>query len=62
VTRRRLRLDFASWVARMQTPDLHQQAIRSLQGYMSGDVTRHFEIDADGSFTLDTATIVAKPV
>jgi hypothetical protein len=46
----------------MQTPDLHQQAIRSLQGYMSGDVTRHFKIDADGSFTLDTATIVAKPV
>jgi len=62
VTQRRLRLDFATWVARMQTPELHQQAIRSLQGYMSADVTRHFEIAADGSFTLDTMTILAKPV
>lgn len=62
VTRRRLRLDFATWVARMQTSELHQQAIRSLQSYMSSDVTRHFEIAADGSFTLDTMTILAKPV
>jgi SAM-dependent methyltransferase len=62
VTRRRLRLDFATWVARMQTPVLHQQAIRSLQGYMSSEVTRHFEIAEDGSFTLDTMTILAKPV
>ncbi|HVJ35901.1 MAG TPA: class I SAM-dependent methyltransferase [Terriglobia bacterium] len=62
VTTRRLRLEFTSWVTRMQTPELHQQAIRSLQQRMPADIQQHFEIGADGSFTLDTATIVAKPV
>jgi len=61
VTRRRLRLDFASWVARIQTPELHQQAIRSLQQRMASDITQHFEIAEDGSFTLDTMSIVATP-
>ncbi len=62
VTRRRLRLDFASWVARMQTPEIHVQAIRSLQQRMSAEVARHFEIESDGSFTIDTMTMLAKPV
>lgn len=62
VTTRRLRLEFTSWVTRMQTPELHQQAIRSLQQRMPADIQQHFEIGADGSFTLDTATIVARPV
>ena len=62
VTRRRLKLDFASWIARMQTPDIHVQAIRSLQQRMASDVTGHFEIAEDGSFTIDTATLIAKPV
>jgi SAM-dependent methyltransferase len=62
VTPRRLRLDFTSWVARIQTPEVHQQAIRSLQQHMASDITQHFEIDADGSFTLDTMSMLAKPV
>jgi hypothetical protein len=61
VTPRRLRLEFASWVARMQTPEVHQQAIRSLQKHMSNDVSQHFELAEDGSFTLDTMSMVAKP-
>jgi hypothetical protein len=43
----------------MQTSALHTAAIRSLQQQASLDVQRYFEIEADGSFTLDTALIVA---
>jgi hypothetical protein len=60
-TRRRLPLDFAAWVERMQTPEIHVQAIRSLQARMSAEVARHFDIRADGSFTLDTLTLEAVP-
>src|SRR5215831_19425507 len=41
-TRRRLRLDFASWVARMRTPPVFVEAIRALQREMAADVTGHF--------------------
>jgi len=61
MTRRRLRLDFASWVARMRTPPLHVEAIRSLQAAMAADVAGHFAIEADGSFTIDTMTLEATP-
>ena len=60
VTRRRLHLEFASWVARMRTPDIHVQAIRSLQACMAREVIEHFAIEPDGSFMLDTATIEAR--
>jgi ubiquinone/menaquinone biosynthesis C-methylase UbiE len=56
----RLRLDFASWIARMQTPDTHVAAIRSLQGRAADVVRQHFHVEADGSFTVDTALIVAR--
>lgn len=55
--RRRLFLEFASWVARIRTPELHVAAIRSLMAGASRDVVEHFEIQADGSFTLDTLTL-----
>ena len=60
-TRRRLRLDFASWVARMRTPPVFVEAIRALQKEMAADVTGHFAIEADGSFTIDTMTLEASP-
>jgi len=60
-TRRRLRLDFAGWVARMRTPPLHVEAIRALQAQMAAEVTGHFAIEADGSFTIDTMTMEATP-
>jgi len=37
-----VRLDFASWIARMRTPEIRAQAIRSLQAEMSSDVVTHF--------------------
>ncbi|MEC4591167.1 MULTISPECIES: class I SAM-dependent methyltransferase [Nitrospirillum] len=62
VTQRRLRLEFASWIARMSPPDSHVAAIRSLQDRMADMVRSHFAIEADGTFTLDTATFEAVPV
>ncbi len=57
VTARRVRLDFTSWVERMATPAPQVAAIRALQAQMADDVTRHFALEADGSFTIDTAAI-----
>lgn len=54
--RHRLRMEFASWVARMRTPDVMVSAIRALQATVSEPVRRHFAIEADGSFMIDVAT------
>ena len=54
---RRLRLDFAAWVGRMNTPPAHIAAIRSLQRGASEPVRTHFAIEPDGSLTLDTLAI-----
>ena len=51
----RLRLDFASWVERMQTPKPQIDAIRALQAALSAGVTRYFETEPDGSFCIDVA-------
>jgi SAM-dependent methyltransferase len=56
----RLRLEFSSWVRRMNTPDAHVEAIRSLQRRAGAEVTRHFEIEPDGSFTIDTMLMAAE--
>jgi len=49
----RIRLDFASWVGRMKTPKVFVDAIRALQASVSENVTRYFETEADGSFSID---------
>jgi SAM-dependent methyltransferase len=59
---RRLPLEFQSWIARMRTAPDHVRAIRSLQLQASAAVQRHFEIQSDGSFTLDTMSLEAAPV
>ncbi|MCJ2186009.1 class I SAM-dependent methyltransferase [Novosphingobium beihaiensis] len=56
----RLRMDFASWTARMGTPPERSAAIRALQKLASADVRKHFAIEQDGSFTLDTVLIEAR--
>ncbi|HVJ54969.1 MAG TPA: methyltransferase domain-containing protein [Aliidongia sp.] len=61
VTRRRLRIDYASWIERMGTAPEHAVAIRSLQSLASDEVRRHFEIEADGSFTMDAMSLEATP-
>jgi ubiquinone/menaquinone biosynthesis C-methylase UbiE len=58
----RLRLDFGAWIARMRTPDVHVAAIRSLQRRASAEVRDYFAIEDDGSFTVDTVLIAARPV
>jgi len=55
----RLRLDFKTWVERMNTPQLHVDAIRSLQNAVSGQVTRYFETEPDGSHTIDVGLFEA---
>lgn len=60
VSRYRLRLEFASWVKRMNTPEIHVAAIRSLQMRAGAEVARHFEIELDGTFTLDTMLMSAE--
>jgi len=59
VTKYRLRLEFVSWTERMNTPETHVAAIRSLQRRAAAAVTDYFEIEKDGSFTVDTVLIVA---
>ncbi|WP_287497356.1 class I SAM-dependent methyltransferase [Pandoraea sp. CB10b_02] len=57
LTPRTLELDFRTWTTRMRTPEPMQVAIRALQAAMADDVRRHFKIQPDGSFTLDTFTL-----
>lgn len=60
VERFRLRLDFATWVARMNTPEPQVTAIRMLQARAASAVKDYFEMEEDGSFTVDTAVFVAR--
>jgi ubiquinone/menaquinone biosynthesis C-methylase UbiE len=57
----RLRMEFASWIARTRAPELHAQAVRSLQQTAPPAVKAYFAIGEDGSFDLEVATLVADP-
>ncbi|MDF2639132.1 MAG: class SAM-dependent methyltransferase [Novosphingobium lindaniclasticum] len=59
LTTGRLRMDFADWTARMRTPPALAAAIRALQNAASDEVAAHFEIEPDGSFTIDTLLVEA---
>lgn len=56
----RLRIEFASWIARMKTPEHFARAIRALQEAASAETRAYFAIDADGSYLLDTFLIEAE--
>lgn len=58
----KLRLEFGPWIERMQTPEVHVAAIRSLQRRASAEVKDYFVIGDDGSFTVDTMLIAARPI
>jgi ubiquinone/menaquinone biosynthesis C-methylase UbiE len=60
VSRFRLHLEFSSWIKRMNTPEVLVAAIRALQQRAGAEVTRHFEIEPDGSFTIDTMLMTAE--
>ncbi len=57
--RRRVRMDFPAWIARMRTPEAQVQAIRALQAQASAEVRAHFAIEPDGSFQLDVLLLEA---
>jgi ubiquinone/menaquinone biosynthesis C-methylase UbiE len=49
-----IRLEFASWVARMRTPADRAAVIRSLQEGAPREVRQALRIEADGSFAIQT--------
>ena len=55
----RLPIDFASWVARMRTPEPRVVAIRSLWASAPDEVRQYFDVEDDGSFKLDALMIEA---
>ncbi|BCH28347.1 hypothetical protein MesoLjLc_02770 [Mesorhizobium sp. L-8-10] len=55
----RLHLDFTAWVERMNTPRLQVEAIRALQTSVSPRATRHFDTEADGSYSIDVGLFEA---
>jgi ubiquinone/menaquinone biosynthesis C-methylase UbiE len=57
--KRRLRMDYKSWVDRMRTSEEHRSAIRSIQQWASAETVAYFAIEPDGSFSIDTLQIEA---
>ncbi|SFR04455.1 MULTISPECIES: class I SAM-dependent methyltransferase [unclassified Enterobacter] len=57
LTTDRLVLEFASWVARMRTPQTLCDAIRLYQDSASREVKEYFELQPDGSFTSDIVMV-----
>ena len=60
LTMRRLRMEFPVWIARTRASALHAETIRSLQTGAPAIVRDRFAIGPDGSFDLESATIVAR--
>jgi ubiquinone/menaquinone biosynthesis C-methylase UbiE len=58
-TLRRLRLDFAAWIARMATPPVYVDAIRALHAVLPRPVADYLALESDGSFTIDSMTVEA---
>lgn len=51
--------EFASWTARMRTPELRAQAIRDVFDGAPAEARAHFSVQSDGSFSLDVAWLEA---
>jgi recombinational DNA repair protein (RecF pathway) len=50
----RVTLQFQPWIERMNTPAHHVTAIRALQCAAPAEVSAYFEIQDDGTFTVDS--------
>ena len=61
VTMRRVRMEFATWIARTDASPLRADAVRAVQDAAPPHVRAHFAIGEDGGFDLDVATFVARP-
>jgi ubiquinone/menaquinone biosynthesis C-methylase UbiE len=57
LTRRRIRMDFASWTARTRTTPARIAALREVQHEASKRTQNYFAIEPDGSWMLDTLAI-----
>ncbi|WP_109480980.1 class I SAM-dependent methyltransferase [Paraburkholderia sp. C35] len=55
----RLDIEFASWVARMRTPEVRVVAIQSLWASAPDEVREYFAVQQDGSFKLDALMVEA---
>ncbi|WP_144111631.1 class I SAM-dependent methyltransferase [Paraburkholderia sp. BCC1886] len=55
----RIDIEFASWVARMRTPAVRVDAIRSLWAGSPDEVRQYFDVQQDGSFKLDALMVEA---
>ena len=62
ITLRTLCMEFATWIARTRTPPTHAETIRSLQAGAPPLMRDHFAIGADGTFDLQSATVVVIPI
>lgn len=58
VEKQTLRLEFASWVARMQTPDFAIQTLHYLLQKAPQTYRQYYEVSEDGSFTSDVMFLV----
>lgn len=58
----RIDIEFASWVARMRTPEVAQAAIRHLWEKAPAEVRDRYQVKADGSFALEAAMVTAQPL
>lgn len=56
----RLSIDYASWIARMRTPPVRAQAIRSLWESAPDEVREYYRVQPDGSFMLDVMMVQAR--
>ncbi|MDF0606304.1 methyltransferase domain-containing protein [Neisseriaceae bacterium TC5R-5] len=55
-----LRLEFASWLARMRTPAVLAAAIGELQAKAAQEVRDYFAIESDGSFSTEVLVVWAR--
>lgn len=58
IEKQKLDLDLMSWVKRMKTPSMAIDTIKYLQQGVSQDVSTYYQIQADGSFTIDVMYMV----
>jgi len=56
----KLRLEFATWVARMRTPADNVTAIKALWQSAPQEVKAYFALEADHSFSIDVAMLDAR--
>jgi SAM-dependent methyltransferase len=57
ITRRRLALQFDAWIARQRTAQTQVAAIRALFRAVPAEMRRHFDIQGNDDFAMDTAVI-----